>query len=109
MQGAGKRRGGGSRFQVSPRRSAVLETGDKKAGTGRRRLDDDSAQSTRLLLEAPELATQPWYDFIWQSLAYDGSLVEVKEYNVLDGSGATVWKAVSRAAPGPNSQGFCAR
>ena len=48
MQGAGKRRGGGSRFQVSPRRSAVLETGDKKAGTGRRRLDDDSAQSTRL-------------------------------------------------------------
>ena len=47
MQGAGKRRGR-SRFQVSPRRSAVLETGDKKAGTGRRRLDDDSAQSTRL-------------------------------------------------------------
>jgi len=99
----GKRRGGGSRFQVSPRRSAVLETGDKKAGTGRRRLDDDSAQSTRLLLEAPELATQSWYDFIWQSLAYDGSLIEVREIKV-PGSDRSVWKAVSRGAPGPNGK-----
>ena len=102
MRGAGGKRG--SRLiQVSPRRSAVLETGDKKAGTGRRRLDDDSAQSTRLLLEAPEVATQPWYDFIWQSLAYDDSLVEVQKYRVL-GSDEFVWKAVGRTAPGPNGK-----
>ena len=37
MRGAGGKRG--SRLiQVSPRRGAVLETGDKRAGTGRRRL-----------------------------------------------------------------------